>query len=127
MVERPSLGDFILSQTWARMGEESKMNCCKIINVGLDLPESDADPQARSMKQRLELRDTYRTNILPNLREFDPDLIFISAGFDAHRKDTMNFGYVGMVEDDYESHCINLTVFSFIFIFIFITGEYQYY
>jgi acetoin utilization deacetylase AcuC-like enzyme len=34
--------------------------------------------------------------------DFDPDLIFISAGFDAHKKDTMNFGYVGMIEDDYE-------------------------
>ncbi|EEC45284.1 predicted protein, partial [Phaeodactylum tricornutum CCAP 1055/1] len=52
--------------------------------------------------QRLELRDTYRQKIFPHLREFDPDLIFISAGFDAHRKDTMNFGYVGMVEEDYE-------------------------
>jgi hypothetical protein len=34
--------------------------------------------------------------------EFDPDIIFISAGFDAHKRDSMNFGYVGMVEDDYE-------------------------
>jgi hypothetical protein len=52
--------------------------------------------------QRLEVRDTYRQKILPYLREFDPDIIFISAGFDAHKKDSMNFGYVGMVEDDYE-------------------------
>jgi acetoin utilization deacetylase AcuC-like enzyme len=102
MVEDPNLGDFILSQTWTRMGEESVLNCCKIINVGLALPEPDADPHARSMRQRLELRDTYRNTILPNLRDFDPDIIFISAGFDAHRRDTMNFGYVGMVEDDYE-------------------------
>jgi len=29
-------------------------------------------------------------------------MIFISAGFDGHKKDTMNFGYVGMIEDDYE-------------------------
>ena len=50
----------------------------------------------------MELRDTYRKKILPHLREFDPDIIFISAGFDAHKRDTMNFGYVGMVEDDYE-------------------------
>lgn len=102
MVEHPGLADFLLSQTWARMGEDSKMNCCKIINVGFGLPEPDGDPQTRSMKQRLELRDSYRMQILPHLREFDPDLIFISAGFDGHRKDTMNFGYVGMVEDDYE-------------------------
>ena len=97
-VEKPSLGDFLLSQTWTRMGEDAKLNCCKIINCGLGLPDRDAVPGM----QRLELRDTYRTNILPRLREFDPDIIFISAGFDAHKKDTMNFGYVGMVEDDYE-------------------------
>lgn len=102
MVENPSLTDFLLSQTWARMGEDSKANCCKIINIGLELPEEGGDPQLIGMKQRLELRDMYRKQILPHLREFDPDLIFISAGFDAHKKDSMNFGYVGMVEDDYE-------------------------
>jgi hypothetical protein len=80
------------------MGEESRLNCCKVINCGLGLPDRDAVPGM----QRLELRDTYRKTVLPRLREFDPDIIFVSAGFDAHRKDTMNFGYVGMVEDDYE-------------------------
>ena len=102
MVENPNLSDFLASQTWARMGDDCKGNCCKIINVGMELPDEGSDLHGRSMKQRLELRDIYRKNILPHLREFDPDLIFISAGFDAHRKDTMNFGYVGMVEDDYE-------------------------
>lgn len=29
-------------------------------------------------------------------------MIFISAGFDAHRRDSLNFGYVGMIEEDYE-------------------------
>lgn len=98
MVEIPNLGDFLLSQTWTRMGEEAKSNCCKIINCGLGLPGRDSIPGT----QRLEVRDTYRKQILPHLREFDPDIIFISAGFDAHKKDSMNFGYVGMVEDDYE-------------------------
>lgn len=97
-VDTPNLCDFILSQTWTRMGEDAKANCCKIINCGLGLPDSEAPPGV----QRLELRDTYRKKILPALRDFDPDIIFVSAGFDAHRKDTMNFGYVGMVEDDYE-------------------------
>jgi acetoin utilization deacetylase AcuC-like enzyme len=102
MVETPNLTDFLSSQTWTRMGEETRANCCKIIDVGLSLPEPDIDVQGRSMKQRLELRETYRHQVLPFLRDFDPDLIFVSAGFDAHRKDSMNFGYVGMVEDDYE-------------------------
>lgn len=98
MAETPNLMDFILSQTWTRMGEDSRANCCKIVNCGLGLPTRDAVPGM----QRLEVRNTYRKKILPRLREFDPDMIFISAGFDAHKKDTMNFGYVGMVEDDYE-------------------------
>mmetsp|Transcript_27949 Transcript_27949/g.61564 ORF Transcript_27949/g.61564 Transcript_27949/m.61564 type:complete len:1058 (-) Transcript_27949:88-3261(-) len=98
VVESPNLTDFLLSQTWSRMGDDAKGNCCKIINCGLSLPTRDAVPGM----QRLEVRDTYRKKILPLLREFDPDIIFISAGFDAHKKDSMNFGYVGMVEDDYE-------------------------
>ncbi len=97
-VESPNLTDFLLSQTWTRMGEDAKTNCCKILNCGLGLPTRDAVPGM----QRLEVRDTYRKKILPLLRDFDPDMIFISAGFDAHKKDSMNFGYVGMVEDDYE-------------------------
>jgi len=98
MVETPNLTDFLSSQTWTRMGEDSRANCCKILNCGLGLPSRDAVPGM----QRLELRDAYRQKILPHLRDFDPDIIFISAGFDGHKKDTMNFGYVGMVEDDYE-------------------------
>eukprot|EP00934_Nitzschia_sp_Nitz4_P003996 Nitzschia sp. Nitz4//scaffold303_size22340//5713//8899//NITZ4_008566-RA/size22340-snap-gene-0.23-mRNA-1//-1//CDS//3329547054//3986//frame0 len=98
MVESPNLTDFLLSQTWTRMGDDAKSNCCKIMNCALSLPTRDSIPGM----QRLEVRDTYRKKILPSLREFDPDLILISAGFDAHKKDTMNFGYVGMVEDDYE-------------------------
>jgi acetoin utilization deacetylase AcuC-like enzyme len=39
---------------------------------------------------------------VPYLVEFKPDIIFISAGFDAHKRDNMNFGYVGMIEEDYE-------------------------
>ncbi len=97
-VESPNLTDFLLSQTWTRMGEDAKTNCCKILNCGLGLPTRDAVPGM----QRLEVRDTYRKKILPLLRDFDPDIIFVSAGFDAHKKDSMNFGYVGMVEDDYE-------------------------
>ncbi len=99
-METPSLSDFLTSQTWARLGDDYRNNCCKIIDIGLSLPTKD-DHYNHGL-QRLELRDAYRKNILPSLLEFDPDIIFISAGFDAHRKDTMNFGYVGMIEEDYE-------------------------
>jgi acetoin utilization deacetylase AcuC-like enzyme len=36
---------------------------------------------------------------LPALHEFAPQMIFISAGFDAHREDEL--GQLGMVEADY--------------------------
>ena len=36
---------------------------------------------------------------LPALRSFRPQMIFISAGFDAHREDDM--GQMGLVEADY--------------------------
>jgi len=97
-VEGPGLSEFLLSQTWTRMGEKSRENCCQVINVGLSLPKENENPAL----QRIEMRDSYRKDIIPYLLEFNPDIIFISAGFDAHKKDSMNFGYVGMVEDDYE-------------------------
>lgn len=31
--------------------------------------------------------------------EFKPDMIFISAGFDAHKKDTLNSGYIALVRE----------------------------
>lgn len=99
-LEMPNLSDFLTSQTWARLGDDYRNNCCKIIDIGLSLPFKD-DSYNHGL-QRLELRDAYRKNVIPSLLEFDPDMIFISAGFDAHRKDTMNFGYVGMIEEDYE-------------------------
>lgn len=97
-VETPSIEEFIMTQSWTRLGEEARMNCTKVINVGLSLPMPGEIPGM----QRVETRDAYRKHILPHLLEFNPDIIFISAGFDAHKRDEMNFGYVGMVEEDYE-------------------------
>ena len=39
------------------------------------------------------------TKWLPRLNEFEPQMIFISAGFDAHREDDL--GQMGLVEADY--------------------------
>jgi acetoin utilization deacetylase AcuC-like enzyme len=36
-----------------------------------------------------EMRDVYRTTILPALENFAPDLLLISAGFDAHERDPL--------------------------------------
>jgi acetoin utilization deacetylase AcuC-like enzyme len=45
------------------------------------------------------VREVVELQWLPRLREFKPQFIFISAGFDAHREDDM--GQMGLVEADY--------------------------
>lgn len=47
----------------------------------------------------MEIRELVDTGWIPKLREFKPEFIFISAGFDAHREDDM--GQLGLVESDY--------------------------
>jgi len=45
------------------------------------------------------MREVYRDLILPRLAEFRPDLMLVSAGFDAERRDPI--GQLGWVPDDY--------------------------
>lgn len=46
-------------------------------------------------------RKVLATDVLPAMADFAPDLILISAGFDAHKRDELNHGYVGLQEEDY--------------------------
>ena len=46
------------------------------------------------------IRETIDAMWMPALEEFRPQMIFISAGFDAHREDDL--GQLGLVEADYE-------------------------
>ena len=57
-------------------------------------------PEARPRPR--EWRRSWRDAVLPALARFNPDFIFISAGFDAHKKDDINHGYLGISEPDYE-------------------------
>lgn len=45
------------------------------------------------------VREAVETVWLPRLRAFQPEMLFISAGFDAHREDDL--GQMGLVEQDY--------------------------
>jgi acetoin utilization deacetylase AcuC-like enzyme len=47
-----------------------------------------------------EVRELIEANWMPRLEKFRPQMIFISAGFDAHREDDL--GQLGLVEADYE-------------------------
>ena len=46
-----------------------------------------------------EFRAAYEDRILPGLRRFDPDILFTSAGFDAHADDPL--AQLRLTEDDY--------------------------
>jgi len=46
-----------------------------------------------------QFREAFETVILPRLRRFSPDLIIISAGFDAHTRDPL--ANLNLVEADY--------------------------
>lgn len=47
-----------------------------------------------------EIRELIEAMWMPRLEEFKPEMIFVSAGFDAHREDEL--GQLGLVEADYE-------------------------
>jgi acetoin utilization deacetylase AcuC-like enzyme len=47
----------------------------------------------------MDVRELIETYWIPRLEDFAPEMIFISAGFDAHREDDM--GQMGLVENDY--------------------------
>jgi acetoin utilization deacetylase AcuC-like enzyme len=47
----------------------------------------------------MDIRELIDTMWMPRLEAHRPELIFISAGFDAHREDDM--GQMGLVEQDY--------------------------
>lgn len=64
----------------------------RIIDVGIPGPGHHVPMWKRS----------WRDKIIPALVKFDPDFIFLSAGFDAHRKDDINFSYIGIQEKDFE-------------------------
>jgi acetoin utilization deacetylase AcuC-like enzyme len=70
-------------------------------------PFSGADNQAPNMvnlpiparTKGQAVREAIELHWLPRLEAFKPEMIFISAGFDAHREDDL--GNMGLVEDDY--------------------------
>jgi acetoin utilization deacetylase AcuC-like enzyme len=58
--------------------------------VNVPLPAYTAGPA---------VREVVELSWMPRLREFKPQFIFISAGFDAHREDDL--AQMGLVESDY--------------------------
>jgi acetoin utilization deacetylase AcuC-like enzyme/ankyrin repeat protein len=76
-----------------------------ILDVGVPLPENE---EVTSGDYRHQWRNYFREKIFPSMVKFKPDLVLISAGFDAHKKDTINGGYIALVEEDFEWVTANL-------------------
>jgi hypothetical protein len=66
-----------------------KKKAKKVVNVGL------------GRRTATEWRRVWRDIIITRMVEFQPDLIIVSAGFDAHKRDGINHGFVGIAENDY--------------------------
>ena len=58
-----------------------------VFNVGWPL-NKDKNQASR------EWRQAWRNAVMPALKDFNPDMIFLSCGLDGHRKDEMNHGFV---------------------------------
>jgi acetoin utilization deacetylase AcuC-like enzyme len=63
---------------------------------GTNMVNVPVDPYTRGAA----LRETLDAMWMPALEAFSPQMVFISAGFDAHREDDL--GQLGLVEADYE-------------------------
>jgi acetoin utilization deacetylase AcuC-like enzyme len=83
-----------------------------IIDVGVSLPtdnlglsmefgDTNFSKLHNDFAYRHSWRNYFRETIFPRICTFQPNLILISAGFDAHRKDSINAGYISLGEDDF--------------------------
>jgi acetoin utilization deacetylase AcuC-like enzyme len=92
--------------TEAAFAGDSRVLMCSIFQHPF-YPFTGADNQAPNMcnvpmparSKGMAVREAVDMMWLPRLHEFKPEMLFISAGFDAHREDDL--GNMGLVEDDY--------------------------
>ena len=68
---------------------------CGTEHVASNMLNVPVPPYTKGMEVREMIQDQW----LPRLESFKPEMIFISAGFDAHRDDDL--GQMGLVEQDY--------------------------
>ncbi|RQO57280.1 deacetylase [Paucibacter sp. KBW04] len=109
-VERVALIDFDVHHGNGSediLRNDPRVLMCSIFERGL-YPFSGEDTQAKNMinvalptrSGSQQFREAVTEHWLPALEKFKPQLIYISAGFDAHRED--DGGNLGLVEADFE-------------------------
>lgn len=62
-------------------------------------PDGSSGEESKELRGRLGWRRAVEKQLIPALLDFDPEVIFISAGFDAHTKDPLG-GQLGLREHD---------------------------
>jgi acetoin utilization deacetylase AcuC-like enzyme len=67
---------------------------------GVPMGENMINVPVPAYTRGAEVREMIEQNWMQRLEAFAPQMIFISAGFDAHREDDL--GQLGLVEADYE-------------------------
>jgi acetoin utilization deacetylase AcuC-like enzyme len=67
---------------------------------GVPMGENMVNVPVPAYTRGAEVRELIEANWMPRLEAFAPQMIFVSAGFDAHREDDL--GQLGLVESDYE-------------------------
>lgn len=65
----------------------------RILNIAMNL--------GNQLLNRIRWRRAWRQVVLPSLLKHNPDIIFISAGFDAHFRDKVSYSYGCLIEYDY--------------------------
>ena len=70
-------------------GEKTETGAGNIVNAPLS-PNDGSD----------HFREAFKSRVLPQVAEFRPDLILISAGFDAHHRDPL--AQINLVADDFD-------------------------
>jgi len=70
--------------------KQPKKSAPHIFNIGM-----------KGSQNRKGWRSAWRDHILPAVVAHQPDLIVVSAGFDAHRRDGINTGFIGLEAADY--------------------------
>jgi acetoin utilization deacetylase AcuC-like enzyme len=108
-LQRVAIVDFDVHHgngTEAAFSGDSRVLMCSFFQHPF-YPFSGADNHASNMvnvplparTKGMQVREVVDMLWLPRLEEFKPQMIFVSAGFDAHREDDM--ANMGLVEDDY--------------------------
>ncbi len=70
-------------------GAKDETGAGNIVNAPLS-PDTGSD----------HFREAFRSRVLPRVADFKPDLIIISAGFDAHHRDPL--AQINLVADDFD-------------------------